>query len=72
MPGYGLLMIINNGNGYMTLYGRNHVLYKQVGDSVKAGDIIAGMGNTGGYDKSALYFAIRHDAKSLNPTKWCR
>lgn len=71
MPGYGLLMIINNGNGYMTLYGRNHALYKQVGDSVKAGDVIAGVGKTGGYDQSALYFAIRHDAKSLDPMQWC-
>lgn len=72
MPGYGLLMIINDGDGYMTLYGRNHSLYKKVGDTVKAGDLIAGMGKTGGYDKSAVYFALRHDAKSLDPAKWCR
>lgn len=71
MPGYGLLMIIDDGSGYMTLYGRNHSLYKQVGDAVKAGDVIAGLGKSGGYDKSALYFAIRHDAKSLDPTLWC-
>lgn len=71
MPGYGLLMIINDGNGYMTLYGRNHSLYKQVGDQVKAGDIIAGLGKSGGYEESALYFAIRHDAKSVDPTQWC-
>lgn len=71
MPGYGLLMIINDGNGYMTLYGRNHALYKQAGDRVKAGDVIASMGKTGGYDESALYFAIRHDAEALDPMKWC-
>ncbi len=71
MPGYGLLLIISHGNGYMTLYGRNHYLYVKAGDNVKAGDLIARVGKSGGYDNSALYFAIRHDAKPLDPVKWC-
>lgn len=72
MPGYGLLLIINHGDGYMTLYGRNHYLYKKVGDAVHAGDVIAAVGESGGYLKSALYFAIRHEAKPLNPKQWCK
>lgn len=71
MEGYGLLIIINHGNGYMTLYGRNHSLYKREGDKVTAGDLIATVGQSGGYDKPALYFAIRYNAKPLNPNQWC-
>ncbi len=71
LEGYGLLMIINHGDGYMTLYGRNDVLYKKAGDVVHAGDLIASVGKSGGYDESALYFAIRHNAKPLNPISWC-
>ncbi len=71
MPGYGLLLIINHGDGYMTLYGRNHTLYKNVGDRVHAGDAIATVGRSGGYLHPALYFAIRHNAKPLDPAKWC-
>lgn len=72
LPGYGLLLIINHGNGYMTLYGRNHTLYKEVGDRVQAGDLIATVGQSGGYQTPALYFAIRHNAKPLNPLRWLR
>lgn len=71
LEGYGLLIIINHGNGYMTLYGRNHSLYKHEGDKVAAGDIIATVGQSGGYDKPALYFAIRYNAKPLDPNQWC-
>lgn len=71
LPGYGLLIIISHGNGYMTLYGRNHQIYKQAGDIVRAGELIATVGNTGGYSEPSLYFAIRHNAKPLNPTAWC-
>ena len=71
LPGYGLLLIISHGHGYMTLYGRNHNLYKKPGDVVQKGDLIATVGQSGGYEKSALYFAIRHNAKPLNPLIWC-
>lgn len=71
MPGYGLLIIVDHDNGYMTLYGRNHNLYKKPGDTVKQGDVIASVGQSGGYSTSALYFAIRHNAKALNPVQWC-
>ena len=71
LPGYGLLLIISHGHGYMTLYGRNHNLYKRSGDMVKKGELITTVGRSGGYEKPALYFAIRHNAKPLNPTMWC-
>ncbi|MCB1828051.1 MAG: peptidoglycan DD-metalloendopeptidase family protein [Coxiellaceae bacterium] len=67
LSGYGLLLIINHGNGYMTLYGRNHMLYKNVGDTVHRHDLIATVGQTGGYKKPALYFAVRHDGVPVNP-----
>lgn len=71
LEGYGLLIIINHGGGYMTLYGRNHSLYKHEGEKVSAGDLIATVGQSGGYDKPALYFAIRYNAKPLDPNQWC-
>ena len=71
LPGYGLLLIIDHGEGYMSLYARNHVLNKNVGEQVAAGEPIARVGHTGGYEHSALYFEIRHDGKPENPIKWC-
>jgi len=72
LAGYGLLLIISHNNGYMTLYGRNHYLYKKVGDTVKAGELIAKVGRSGGYKQPALYFAIRHNGTPINPMRWCR
>lgn len=72
MSGYGLLMIVDHGQGYMTLYGRNGALYKQVGDTVIPGERIATVGKTGGYAQPSLYFAIRQQAEPLNPALWCR
>lgn len=71
MSGYGLLVIVDHSDGYMTLYGRNDVVYRKVGDTVSAGDILATVGNSGGYNKPALYFAVRKDSKPLNPKEWC-
>ncbi len=71
LPGYGLLLIIQHGHGYMTLYGRNHQLFKKPGDMVRKGDLIATVGQSGDYSKPALYFAIRHNAEPLNPLSWC-
>ncbi|MBS0349919.1 MAG: peptidoglycan DD-metalloendopeptidase family protein [Proteobacteria bacterium] len=71
LEGYGLLIIIHHGNGYMTLYGRNATLLKHEGDRVNAGEMIAKVGKSGGYEKPALYFAIRYNAKPLDPNQWC-
>ncbi|HFD87342.1 MAG TPA: hypothetical protein ENJ35_06675 [Gammaproteobacteria bacterium] len=72
MRGFGLLMIVDHGNGYMSLYGRNQSLFKAPGDHVKLGTVIATAGNSGGYSESGVYFEIRKDAKPLDPRKWCK
>jgi septal ring factor EnvC (AmiA/AmiB activator) len=70
LQGYGLLIIVYHGQGYMTLYGRNHYLYRKTGDIVHAGDQIAAVGDTGGHDTPSLYFAIRHNTLPINPLAW--
>jgi septal ring factor EnvC (AmiA/AmiB activator) len=72
LRGFGLLLIINHGEGYMSLYGHNQVLYRQTGDWVAAGDLIANVGNSGGQSKSGLYFEIRNAGKPSNPQQWCQ
>ncbi len=70
LRGLGLLMIVEHGNGYITLYGHNQSLLRKVGDVVNAGDEIASVGQSGGLAKPGLYFAIRHDGTPLNPRPW--
>ncbi|THB68304.1 MAG: hypothetical protein D6B27_02820 [Gammaproteobacteria bacterium] len=69
--GLGLLLIIDHGDGYMTLYGHNQSLYRDVGEWVEAGEKIAVVGVSGGNSKSGLYFEIRKNGKPQNPIKWC-
>lgn len=71
LRGFGLLLIINHGEGYMSLYGHNQSLYREIGDWVDAGEIIAGIGNSGGLDRTGLYFEIRYDGKPRDPIVWC-
>lgn len=70
--GLGLLMIVDHGDGYMSLYGHNQSLFKDAGDWVDAGDVIAAVGNTGGNRDSGLYFEIRVNGKPQDPVAWCR
>jgi septal ring factor EnvC (AmiA/AmiB activator) len=70
LRGYGLLLIIDHGDGFMSLYGRNHSLYKAVGDNVAIGETIATVGRSGGFQTSALYFELRHKGVPLNPRNW--
>ena len=72
LRGFGLLIILDHGDGYMSLYGYNQELHKGVGDTVKAGDIIATVGDNGGQRKSGLYFEIRHKGTPINPLHWCK
>jgi len=72
LRGYGLLTIVDHGEGYMTLYAFNQSLYKKVGDSIKAGMAIAAVGKSDGRDEVGLYFGIRHEGKAINPALWCR
>jgi len=70
LRGFGNLIIIDHGKSYMSLYGNNETLYKQVGDVVRGGDTIAAAGNTGGNENFGLYFELRHESKPLDPMKW--
>jgi septal ring factor EnvC (AmiA/AmiB activator) len=67
----GQLLIIDHGDGFMTLYAHNQELLKTEGDWVAAGETIATVGNTGGQRDSALYFEIRRNGKAENPVNWC-
>lgn len=71
MRGLGLLVIVDHGDGYMSLYGHNQSLFKQVGEWVNAGEILANVGNSGGSNRAGLYFEIRKQGSPLNPAKWC-
>jgi len=72
LRGFGLLLIINHGSGYMSLYARNQALYKKVGETVAAGALIALVGKSGGFNEAALYFELRHNGHPLNPNQWCQ
>lgn len=70
LNGYGLLLIIDHGNGLMTLYAHNQALFKQKGAIVDTGEKIAAVGHTGGLHKNGLYFEIRRNGKAISPTSW--
>ena len=70
LPGLGLLVIVDHGEGYMSLYGHNDRLLKAVGESVGAGEAIAAAGDTGGRAAPELYFEIRRGGKPVNPGPW--
>ena len=71
LRGFGLLMIISHGDGYMSLYGHNQALYRETGDRVTTGDVIATVGDSGGQNKAGLYFEIRVNGKPRDPQRWC-
>jgi septal ring factor EnvC (AmiA/AmiB activator) len=71
LQGYGSLIIIDHGQGYMTVHGFNQSLYKKMGDLVEAGDVIASVGKSGGRKESGLYFAIRKQGLPIDPLEWC-
>ncbi len=71
LRGFGLLLIIDHGGGYMSLYGHNQSLYKEVGDWVQVGELIATVGDSGGNIEPGLYFEIRHKGTPQDPDNWC-
>lgn len=71
MRGLGLLVIVDHGDGYMSLYGHNQSLFKQVGEWVNAGEKVATVGSSGGNKRPGLYFEIRKQGDPINPAKWC-
>ncbi|MEO7728874.1 MAG: peptidoglycan DD-metalloendopeptidase family protein [Burkholderiales bacterium] len=70
LRGFGNLLIIDHGDGYMSLYGNNESLFKQVGDAARSGETVAAVGNSGGNMDSGLYFEIRHQGKAFDPLGW--
>lgn len=72
LRGFGNLIIVDHGDGYMSLYSNNESLYKQVGERVQPGDTIAAVGNSGGQPDSGLYFELRHQSRPVNPLDWVK
>ena len=72
LRGQGLLMVVDHGEGWLSLYAQNHSLLRGVGDRVSAGDIIAKAGASGGSETSGLYFEIRHLGEPVDPGEWIR
>ncbi len=70
LRGFGLVAIVDHGEGYMSVYGHNQALLKQAGDDVRQGESIALVGQSGGQSSPNLYFEIRHKGKALNPRSW--
>lgn len=70
MRGFGNLLIVDHGDAYLSIYGNNESLLKQVGQAVKGGETIASTGNTGGNQESGLYFEIRHKGQPIDPLSW--
>ena len=70
--GYGQLMVLDHGDGYMSLYGHNRLLRADIGAAVEAGESIGEAGSTGGLIRPGLYFEIRHNGEPRDPLEWCR
>ena len=70
LRGFGNLLILDHGGGYMSLYGYNDGLLRQVGEGVKGGDAVAQVGASGGAEESGLYFELRYDGKPFDPLRW--
>jgi len=70
LRGFGNLLILDHGGGYLSLYSNNESLYKQPGEDVRAGDVVASIGNTGGQASPGLYFELRHQGKPFDPMTW--
>ncbi len=70
LPGLGLLLVLEHGGGYLSLYGHNQDLRPNVGDRVAVGDVLAHVGDSGGQARSALYFEVRRNGRPVNPRQW--
>lgn len=70
LPGMGLMIVLDHGGGYMSLYGHNEELFRKVGENVASGDVIGAVGDTGGHNQPALYFEVRRGRAPVNPENW--
>ena len=72
LKGYGWVIVVDHGEGFMSLYGHAQTLLRDVGDMVREGETLALVGQSGGQATSGLYFEIRHKGRAVNPVKWCK
>jgi septal ring factor EnvC (AmiA/AmiB activator) len=70
LPGMGLMLVLDHGGGYMSLYGHNEELFRKVGDAVAAGDVVGSVGDSGGHAQPALYFEVRRGRTPVDPQLW--
>lgn len=70
LRGFGNLLIVDHGSGYMSLYGNNESILKQVGEVIQSGETVAAVGDSGGAGESGLYFELRHKGKPFDPMRW--
>ncbi|MEO8444316.1 MAG: peptidoglycan DD-metalloendopeptidase family protein [Gammaproteobacteria bacterium] len=70
LPGLGLLLVLDHGGGYLSLYGHNQDLTRAVGDRLAGGDVLAHVGDTGGQPRPALYYEVRRNGQPVNPRGW--
>jgi septal ring factor EnvC (AmiA/AmiB activator) len=70
MRGFGNLLIVDHGDAYLSIYGNNDALLKQVGQDVQGGEAVATVGNSGGNPETGLYFELRHQGHPIDPMKW--
>ena len=72
MNGYGQILIIDHGNGYMSLYAHNEALLRDTGAQVRRGDTVASVGSSGSSGATALYFELRRNGDPVNPNTWLK
>ena len=72
LRGFGNLIILDHGQGYMSLYSNNESLYKQAGDAVRTGDALGSVGNSGGQAEPGVYFELRYKSRPINPMDWVK
>ena len=70
LKGYGLVLIVDHGEGFITLYAHNEALLKDVGDWVRRGEALATAGASGGRSESGVYFELRRNGRPQNPVAW--
>ncbi|QQO81815.1 murein hydrolase activator EnvC [Shewanella algae] len=72
LRGFGMVLVVDHGKGFMSLYGHAQTLLKDAGDTVKAGEAVALVGRSGGQTEPGLYFEIRHKGQAVDPANYCR
>ena len=72
LRGFGNLLIVDHGNGYLSIYGGNEALFRQAGQTVQAGEVVASVGNTLGLEHHGLYFELRFRGNPLDPLAWVK